>query len=405
MGFLRLILTGSLVLVLVLAPQGAGGRPAKADPETPSAAGVQPSEEPEVPRPESLHPPPQLADAPAERVPIPCFEEPAPEAVASISPPPAPAPVPPRYPLVVNEWVQHFLERFQTPTRREMIGLWLNRSGRYLSMIREIFRRHGLPEELAYMAMIESGFNPEAVSRAGAKGLWQFMEHTARRYGLRVDRWVDERLDPEKATLAAALYLRDLFTQFGSWFLAKAAYNAGEMKVIRAVQRSRSDDFWALTRGRVLREETKRFVPAVMAATLIAQDPERYGFEVEPEPPMTYDLVLAPSMLDLKHLAARTPFSLEDLRRLNPELRRGVTPPGGSYALKVPPGNGVVTEMVLVEIRDVLAQGAVHLVKPGETLSHIAKRYRVTVAELLRWNGLKDPSRIFPGDRVRAAAR
>lgn len=229
------------------------------------------------------------------------------------------------------------------------------------------------------------------------------MEQTARRYGLRVDRWVDERLDPEKSTVAAALYLRDLFGQFGSWVLAKAAYNAGELKVTQALQRSRTNDFWTLTRGRVLREETKRFVPAILAATLIGQNPERYGFEVTPEPPLAYDLVMVPPLLGLKQLAARTGISLKGLHQLNPELRQGVTPPGGPYPLKVPAGSEMTAKRVLEGIGAVQPRGTVHLVNPRETVWAIARRYGVSVADLVRWNGLPNAERIFPGDRLRVA--
>src|SRR6059058_473843 len=155
--------------------------------------------------------------------------------------------VSPPYPLVINGAVQAFIERF-TGSSRDVVELWLNRSGRYLTMIRDVLRSQGLPEDLAFVAMIESGFNPLAVSRAGAKGLWQFMAGTARSYGLRVDQWVDERLDPEKATGAAAAYFRDLHSIFGSWTLAQAAYNAGEVKVIRALRLTGAKDFWPLTR-------------------------------------------------------------------------------------------------------------------------------------------------------------
>src|SRR5881628_316189 len=148
-------------------------------------------------------------------------------------------------------------------------------------MIREVLRARGLPEDLAFTAMIESGFKPDAVSRVGAKGMWQFMAGTARRYGLRVDRWVDERLDPERSTVAAAAYLRDLYNLFGSWPLAQAAYNAGEVKVARAISKTGSRDFWTLAQSRYLRRETKEFVPQIHAVTMIGREPDRYGFEFD----------------------------------------------------------------------------------------------------------------------------
>ena len=162
--------------------------------------------------------------------------------------------------------MKFFLDRF-TGNQREVVNLWVGRAGRYLGMIRSVLRSRDLPEELAYTAMIESGFNPLAVSRAGAKGMWQFMAGTARRYGLRVDHWIDERLDPEKSTVAAASYLRDLYNMFGSWNLAQAAYNAGEVKVSRAMRATGSSDFWTLARTNHLRTETKEFVPQIHAAT------------------------------------------------------------------------------------------------------------------------------------------
>ena len=321
----------------------------------------------------------------------------------------------PAYPVAINSQVQHFLDRF-TGARREVVNLWVGRAGRYLSMIRGVLKSRGLPEELAYTAMIESGFNPLAVSRVGAKGMWQFMAGTARRYGLRVDPWIDERLDPEKSTVAAASYLRDLYAMFGSWALAQAAYNAGEMKVSRAIQATGSSDFWMLAKTNHLQTETKEFVPAIHAATLIAQDPARYGFEFNDDRPVVVDTVVVPASTDLRRLAPRAGLSLDALRALNPALVRGVTPPGNSWRLKVPAGtvsnvqsalaatpkSGTVTAPARHASKRSIAPGhGIHVVQPRDTVGSIAKRYGVSVADVLRWNSLEEQARIRPGDRLR----
>ena len=229
------------------------------------------------------------------------------------------------YPIVLNAEVQYFLDRF-TGSRRAVVETWMGRSGRYLGMIRETLRGQGLPRDLAFTAMIESGYDPLAVSRAGAKGLWQFMAKTARRYGLRVDQWVDERLDPERSTVAAAAHLRDLYTQFGSWTLAQAAYNAGELTVARAVRATGSSDFWVLNRTKFLRRETKDFVPAIQAATLIGRNPGQYGFEIRAAGAGEDERVGVPPSTDLRRLAAGAGISVQMLRALNPVLVRGITP-------------------------------------------------------------------------------
>lgn len=322
------------------------------------------------------------------------------------------APDDPQYPVLLNGEVRYFLERF-TGSRRAVVETWIGRSGTYLGMIRETLRGQGLPTDLAFTAMIESGFDPQAVSRAGAKGLWQFMVKTAQRYGLRVDAWVDERLDPEKSTVAAAKYLRDLYTQFGSWTLAQAAYNAGEVTVARAIRVTGSSDFWVLNRTRHLRRETKEFVPAVQAATLIGRDPARYGFETGATEAPDRELVTVPPATDLRRLAATAGLSFEMLRSLNPVLVRGVTPPGRTWELSVPPGtrDGVVAALERRHRTAVATGGPVkaapagpiHVVKPRETLASIAKRHGVSVNDLLRWNSLERESRIHPGDRLRVA--
>ena len=313
------------------------------------------------------------------------------------------------YRVHVNAHVRFFLDRFQTGYRREVVEGWLARSGRYLPMILEVFREKGLPDELVFTAMIESGFNPMAVSHAGAKGLWQFMAPTARLYGLRVDGWLDERLDPEKSTVAAANYLRDLYTQFGSWDLAQAAYNAGDAKVQQAIDRTGSRDFWTLHRSPLLLDETKNFVPAIHAATLIGRAPERYGFSVVPEEPLQYERVTVPRSSRLTRLAALSGVTLQDLESLNPELRQKQTPPDAPYGLKVPVGSTAVMEAA-VELDAATPRIApapragVHVVQSGDTVWRIARQYAVPVKLLVKWNGLDRPDRIFPGERLRVAA-
>jgi membrane-bound lytic murein transglycosylase D len=316
----------------------------------------------------------------------------------------------PEYLVVSNDRIHYFLERF-TGVRREVIGRWLERSSRYLGMIRDILRKHGLPEDLAFTAMIESGFDPVAVSRAGAKGLWQFMARTARNYGLRVDQWVDERLDPEKSTVAAAAYLRDLHNQFGSWFLAQAAYNAGGVTVARAIRLTRTNDFWELARSRHLRDETKDFVPAIQAMTLIGRDPDRYGFEINPSDPPRFETVRVPPRTDLRRLSRTARVSLETLNSLNPDLWRHVTPPGGFWDLKVPEGSKDGVRQALLAgkaggTRGTATRGkTVHIVRRNETVSGIATQYGVSVKDIVRWNKLPAQDRIRPGDRIRIARR
>ncbi|HJU86459.1 MAG TPA: transglycosylase SLT domain-containing protein, partial [Gemmatimonadota bacterium] len=331
------------------------------------------------------------------------------------------------YPLILNSEVQRFLDRF-TGERRDLIGLWLTRAGRYLGMIREVLKSRGMPEDLAFTAMIESGFNPVAVSRAGAVGLWQFMATTGRRYGLRVDQWVDERRDPEKSTMAAAAYLGDLYKMFGSWWLAQAAYNAGEMNVLKAIRATGSNDFWVLSRSRYLLQETKEFVPQIQAAAMIGRDPAQYGFTTADITMTAFETVTVPGGTDLDWLGRTAGVSVEVLRSLNPTLIRGVTPPRETYELRVPLGTGPGVLVALETPRQepkpmqpervtqrsgkptgdaTIARAAaspdasVHVVRPRDTVTSIAKHYGVSVNDVLRWNSLHKQSRIRPGDRLK----
>jgi membrane-bound lytic murein transglycosylase D len=315
----------------------------------------------------------------------PLFDDPRADIQVSLAPG---IPVP-TYPIVVNATVEAIIGYF-TERERERFGVWISRSGRYLGMIRRIFKERGLPEELAYTAMIESGFSPRAVSRVGAKGLWQFMEATARRYGLVVNRWVDERFDPVKSTMAAAQYLGDLHGMFGHWFLAQAAYNAGEAKVERAIQRAKTSDFWALTQTRHLPNETKRFVPQILAATVITRAPARYGFEVAMESPLAYDEITVKRVLDFETIAALAGVSEDEVRELNPALRGGVTPPFGSYVLKLPHGTGARFESALEEASPARLTGwGLHRVARNQSLAEIARLYRTTPQRLAEVNQLR----------------
>jgi membrane-bound lytic murein transglycosylase D len=315
----------------------------------------------------------------------------------------------------MNSHVQYFVDRFTT-SRRDVVGLWVRRSGRYLGMIFDVFRAKGLPEDLAFTAMIESGFNPVAVSRVGAKGLWQFMAPTARLYGLRVDRWVDERLDPEKSTVAAAGYLNDLYVRYGSWELAQAAYNAGEVKIDKAIRGTGSTDFWDLSRSKYLRRETKDFVPAIQAAMVIGRDPSQYGFEPSPVAMPDVERVTVPASTDLRKLATSTGIPLPTLRRLNAVLIRGVTPPGKPWDIRVPAGTRDAVVAALTPRRKVVttasaapshrtAGAGIHVVRARDTVSSIAKLYGVSTGDVVRWNNLENGDAIRPGDRLRVTSR
>ena len=215
----------------------------------------------------------------------------------------------------------------------------MSRSTRYLPMIKKVFAEYGLPEDLAYLAMIESGYTNTARSTASAVGMWQFMKGTGVRYGLTVDSYVDERRDPEKATNAAAKYLLDLYKQFGSWYLAVASYNCGEGRVQREInQNTDLKSFWELSNNYCLPNETKNYVPQMIAATIIAKNPEKYGFKnVRYQKPLKYDAIKVNESTSLQATAVAATTSSEEISVLNPELLRNATP-GGVSLLKIPPG-------------------------------------------------------------------
>ncbi len=297
-------------------------------------------------------------------------------------------------PIVINGKVEQYIHYFQTTIRHKFVT-WLSRSEKYIPFMKNVLKEHGLPEDLVYMSLIESGFNPYAYSRAKAVGLWQFMSLTGKRYGLRVNWWVDERRDPEKSTIAAARYLKDLYDMFACWYLAAAGYNAGEYKIINAIRRYRTEDFWKLTNYRYLKRETKDYVPLMIAAALVAKDPEKYGFtDVEYQEPLRYEKVKVPPLTDLSPIAKACETSLEEIKDLNPELRRGVTPPDEiEYEIKIPYGK---KDLFLENFEAMQPlekfQFKTHLVKKGETLKGIAKNYQVDLEPLLEINHLNKTS-------------
>jgi len=290
-------------------------------------------------------------------------------------------------PITLHPKVLAFLEAFQVRIRKEFEA-GLRRSGGYLPLIKQIFREEGLPEDLAYMAHQESAFKNNAYSRARAKGMWQFMSFTGRRYGLRIDPWVDERSDFEKATRAAAAYLRDLYARYDDWYLAMAAYNAGEGKIDRAIARSRTKDFWSIARTRNIRAETKSYVPAILASILIDKSPADYGFDTVLDPPLQWETVTIDKPTDLQIVAEGGGSSLEAIRFLNPELRGLVTPPNvPTYKVRVPVGSAAPLVAHLATLPDdKRVSWTVHETRPGETFSIVARRYKVPVKALVDAN-------------------
>ncbi|HWP34214.1 MAG TPA: transglycosylase SLT domain-containing protein, partial [Thermodesulfobacteriota bacterium] len=294
-------------------------------------------------------------------------------------------------PIVVNRQVERWIEYFQTAGRKHM-ALWLARSGRYIPLMQAILKEHGLPTDLVYLALIESGFSTSAYSPARALGPWQFIASTARRYGLRIDWWIDERRDPEKSTIAAANYLKDLYDMFGSWYLAAAGYNAGEGRIIRAVDLYDTDDFWKIAERRYLRAETREYVPKLIAAAIIAKSPEKYGFaDIDYHDPLVYDKVTVPDATDLRVIARAAETTYEEIKRLNPELLRWATPPDyPGYEVKIPFGKKGIFERNFGRIApDERITYRRHVVRRGDTLLGVAAAYGAPVEQLRRLNGLR----------------
>jgi len=302
-------------------------------------------------------------------------------------------------PIVINAKVEQFIQYFQTNLRNRFSN-WLARSEKYIPFMRNLLKENGLPEDLVYMALIESGFNPYAYSRMKASGPWQFIYLTGKKYGLKVNWWVDERRDPEKSTIAAAKYLKDLYDMFECWYLAAAGYNAGEKKIASAMKRYRTEDFWELAKYRYLKQETKDYVPQMIAAALIAKDPEKYGFtDIEYQEPLRYEKVKVPPVTDLRLIAKACEITLEELKDLNPELSRWCTPPDDpKYEIKIPTGQ---KEFFLNNFESLQpgekTEFKIHIVKKGENFQGIARLYRIDMEPILELNRLEKRSRLSAG--------
>jgi membrane-bound lytic murein transglycosylase D len=312
-----------------------------------------------------------------------------------------------------NERVEDWID-FLKGRNAERTHLWLERSGRYAPMIQAELKSRGMPQDLLYLALIESGFSPKAHSRAAAVGIWQFIEETGKRYGLEVSQYVDERRDPVKSTDAALDYLQELHERFGSWYLAAASYNTGENRVDRILREqkggARGDDalFWEI--ARFLPQETRDYVPLMLAAGHIAKEPEQYGFaELAYQDPLEFDAVWVPGESSFELIAQAAGVTAEDIADLNPHLLKGTTPPGRGWSVRIPTGTedrfsaefpGLYrtarAEVARAEETSIAA-ARTHRIRRGETLSHLSRRYGVSVASIRAANGNIAPNRVRIG--------
>jgi membrane-bound lytic murein transglycosylase D len=304
-------------------------------------------------------------------------------------------------PLTVNDEVLSFLNFFQTPRGRAIVETGLRRAGRYRGMIARVLSEEGVPQDLIYLAQAESAFQPTALSRAGARGMWQFVAYRGQEYGLRHTWWLDERQDPEKATHAAAQHLRDLYKLFGDWYLAMAAYNCGPGNVQKAIERTGYADFWELYRRNVLPRETKNYVPIILALTLIAKDAPHYGIQAEPESPVPTDMVKPGRAIDLRLVAETIDVDVETLRTLNPSLLRLATPDDPAFELHLPLGSAPKFSAEIADIPpDKWVSWRRHRVAAGETLTAIAKKYRVTPKAIADANNLESTTALNAGEKL-----
>ncbi len=303
--------------------------------------------------------------------------------------------------------VRGFVDAYQN-NLRGFLSQALNRATKYLPKMQSILEEEGVPTELAYLPIVESGFRVNAASQAGAVGPWQFIRGTGQRYGLRIDGYVDERRDPVKATRAAARYLRDLYGMFGDWHLSLAAYNTGEGNIARIRDRRKIDDYWVMGARGYLPNETEEFVPRFLAAVEIAKAPEAYGFEVEQDYPLPYEMVRIDRSISLRTVASLSGSSVAAVTELNPALSRGMVPPQG-YLVRLPKGTRDRFETAYAQYKSqpqpraetAVASTRTHAVRRGDTLASISRRYGVSVASLMQANRIRSARGLQAGKVLR----
>jgi membrane-bound lytic murein transglycosylase D len=303
-------------------------------------------------------------------------------------------------PLMMTDQVAGYINYFST-RGRDTIEHGLERSGRYRELIERILKEEGVPQDLIYLAQAESGFHPYAVSRAGARGIWQFMGSRARAYNLHHDFFMDERQDPEKSTRAAARHLKDLYNQFGDWYLAMAAYNSGPGTVQSAVKRTGYADFWELYRRNVLPKETRNYVPIIVAETIMAKNPAQYGLDsITPDPKVAYDTVKINYPVDLRLVAECVDATPEQLEDLNPSLLRRITPKG-HFDLHLPVGTIEKYQSAIASIpSDMRVWWRYHQVAAGETLMSVARSYHTTARAIAEANQLEMSDSVEAGAKL-----
>ena len=305
-------------------------------------------------------------------------------------------------PLVRTTTVDQFINYFKTKGKKQF-QIWLDRKHEYGGLINEILTEQELPEELVNLAMIESGLNPKAFSRASAAGIWQFIYSTGKIYDLKRDWYVDERRDPIKSTYAASAHLKDLFEEFDHWYLALAAYNSGSGRVHRAMRLHQTSDFWQL---HTLPRETRNYIPYYLAAAIIARNPEEYGFETfskKRKAPFEFDTVELEKSADLSVLARSAGTSLKTMQYYNPELRQSATPQNGPYTLRIPKGTAnkfTANFNALPEVQRFAPQYIVHKVRRGESLSTISKKYKVSIHDVAAVNKIRNRHKISIGQKL-----